>query len=131
MDFFILRSQVKFNIAGCVIVLIVFLTTLITTFTFLQNKALSLIPLLSLFIISFNTIALVFNIMRFKVVNNMIDGKLKLDLKFLKLLILKTLHDDQEEILNENKLKIFNIVEEDNSVKYINKSLLDESTKNE
>jgi hypothetical protein len=109
MDFFMLQSQVKLNILGSLFVLIVFSVTLVVTFSFLGNKALSLIPLCSLFIISISIVILIINVMRNKVIKKIISGEYKIDIKFLKLLILKVIYDKEEHILKNKREKLFSL----------------------
>lgn len=114
MDFKELKSQVSFNIIGSILLIVIFLITLISTFTFLESKILSLVPLFSLFIISISIVILVVNIMRYRVAERMIDGMLKLDIKFLKLLILKVMSEEDEvkskkKDKEEKEFKIFSL----------------------
>jgi small-conductance mechanosensitive channel len=92
-----LQEQMQYNIIGTVIFFIVSLITLITTFNFLQIKSLSLIPLASLILISVSLIALFVNYIRYTVINKVIKGEYRIDEKFLKLVILKTKMEEQEE----------------------------------
>ena len=98
------------NIFGSVLLLAIFLITLISTFTFLQNKNLNLIPLFSLFIVSISIIVLFVNTIRFKVLKKIEEGEYNLDYDFLKLYILKKFFEQ------ENIFKIIS-QEEENLIK--------------
>lgn len=92
------------NIIGSALLLVIFLITLISTFTFLQNKNLNLIPLFSLFIVSISIIILVVNVIRYKVIKKIKAGEYQIDESFLKLYILKKYfeqHNIFERIKNE------------------------------
>jgi hypothetical protein len=89
-----LRDQIRSNIITSVIVFIIFFITLIATFTLLENKALSLIPLFSLFVLSVTLMFMILNIIRYNVITKVIEGEMKIDHHFLKLLILKKKHED-------------------------------------
>jgi len=106
------------NIFGSVFLLLIFLITLISTFTFLQNKNLNLIPLFSLFIVSISIIVLFVNFVRFKVLKKIEEGEYTLDYDFLKLYILKKYFEQENifKIINnekENKLKDEKFSDED------------------
>lgn len=94
-DLISLRKQIKMNILGSILLLVIFLSTLISTFTFLQNKNLNLIPLFSLFIVSISIIILFVNTIRFKVLKKIEQGEYKLDEQFLKLYILKKYYEHE------------------------------------
>jgi len=87
------------NIYGSILILIIFLITLISTFTFLQNKNLNLIPLFSLFILSISIIALFVNAIRYKVLKKIEKGDYILDYEFLRLYILKK-YFEQENVFD-------------------------------
>jgi hypothetical protein len=91
-----LRKQVSLNIIASVVLLLIFFVTLVSTFTFLEVKSLSLIPLLSIFVVAFAIICLAVNVIRYRVINKVINGDYKIDKKFLKLFILKTIADTHE-----------------------------------
>lgn len=103
------------NIYGSVLLLVIFLITLISTFTFLQNKNLNLIPLFSLFIVSFSIIVLLVNVIRFKVLKKIGEGEYTLDDDFLKLYILKK-YFEQENIFkiidHEKEIKVKEVKED-------------------
>jgi hypothetical protein len=91
------------NIFGSILLLVIFLITLISTFTFLQNINLNLIPLFSLFIVSISIILLIVNIIRFNVLKKVEKGEFIIDQEFLKLYILKK-YFEKKEILRKNEL---------------------------
>jgi hypothetical protein len=108
-DFEHLKSQVKFNIFGSVVLLLVFLITLIATFTFLNNKSLSLIPLTSLFIVSVSIVLLIINLIRYSVIKKIIKGEYVIDYNFLKLLIIKLIYEDYDYYIKNRREKVFAI----------------------
>ncbi len=91
------------NIFGSILLLVIFLITLISTFTFLQNINLNLIPLFSLFIVSISIILLIVNIIRYNVLKKVEKGEFIIDQDFLKLYILKK-YFEKKEILKKNEL---------------------------
>jgi hypothetical protein len=102
-DIDILKKQIKMNIFGSILLLVIFLITLISTFTFLQNINLNLIPLFSLFIVSISIILLIVNIIRYNVLKKVEKGEFIIDQDFLKLYILKK-YFEKKEILKKNEL---------------------------
>ena len=94
------------NIIGSFILLITFLITLISTFSFLQNKNLNLIPLVSLFIVSLSVIILVVNSIRYKVLNKLKVGEFIVDEDFLKLYILKKYFEKENILKKDEKSKM-------------------------
>jgi len=111
------------NIIGSILLLAFFLITLITTFTFLQNKNLNLIPLLSLFIVSISIIVLFVNAIRFKVLKKIEEGEYYLDDDFLKLYILKKYFEI------ENIFKVISH-EKENKIEEIKENKIEEIKEN-
>ncbi len=116
-DYIKLKSQVKFNIIGCILLLIVFLVTLVATFTFLEFKSLSLIPLFSLFVISLSIVLLIINFIRFTVINKLIKGEYKIDHKFLKLLLIKLILDFEDYNTEYLGLQFYSNIKEEKLIK--------------
>ena len=91
------------NLFGSAILLTIFLITLISTFTFLQNINLNFIPLFSLFIVSISIVFLIVNTIRFNVLKKVENGEFVIDDNFLRLYILKK-YFEKKEILRKNEL---------------------------
>jgi hypothetical protein len=91
------------NIFGSILLLVIFLITLVSTFTFLQNKNLNLIPLFSLFIVSISIIVLFVNAIRFKVLRKIEEGEYILDDDFFKLYILKKYFEQENMFKMKNQ----------------------------
>jgi hypothetical protein len=89
-----LHSQIRINITTSFIITIVFLFTLIATFSLLENKALSLIPLFSLFVVSISIMFLILNIFRYLVISKVISREYEIDKSFLNLLIKKKHYEE-------------------------------------
>ena len=66
-----------------------FLILLIITFRYLEYKSLNIIPLISLIILTIILLFLIINFARLNIINKVIRGKYKLDLRFIKLNIHK------------------------------------------
>jgi hypothetical protein len=80
--------------------------TLLATFTLLENKALSLIPLFSLFVVSISIMFFILNVIRYRVIDGVINGEYIIDKRFLLLLIKKKNYEDtvyDKKKINENK----------------------------
>ena len=92
-----LSSQVKLNIIVSLIIFISSIVTLISTFTFLQTRSLSFIPLVSIFASSVSVFLLIINVIRFNVIGKVIEGEYKIDPIFLKLLFCKLIIDEEEQ----------------------------------
>ena len=71
------------------ILIVIFLTVIIITFSYLENKSLSLIPLFSLIILTIIISLFLINVLRLKVIEKVIDGRYKLDRKFIFLVLYK------------------------------------------
>ncbi len=81
-------------------VLIFFLLLLIITFKYLEVSSLSMIPLISLFVITTALLILILNILRVKVINKVINKEYIINQKILKLYIYK---NKQLENIEEKK----------------------------
>jgi len=95
-----------------------FLILLIITFRYLENKSLSIIPLISLIILTIILLFLIINFARLKIINKVIEGKYKLDLRFIKL----NIHKMQ---------KMLKLEEETNNLSYECGQLIDDCAKKE
>lgn len=71
------------------ILLIIFSTVLIITFSYLENKALSLIPLLSLIIITVFICFFILYLLRLNMITKIINGQHKIDRKYIFLILYK------------------------------------------
>jgi hypothetical protein len=98
-EYNLVRRTVLSWIIGLVITIVAFFTILIVTFRYLEVKSLSIIPLLSLIIITISLLVLVVNFSRLSVINKVITGTYKLDHRFLKLCI----HRTKRQIENEKE----------------------------
>jgi hypothetical protein len=94
----------------------VFLITLIATFSLLENKALSLIPLFSLFVVSISIMFLILNIFRYIIISRVISGEYEIDHNFLKLLIKKKHYE-------ENIFKINSVTTDEKLTSPIDRSI--------
>ena len=106
-DFTELRRKVIQLIVISIFISLFFLCLLIITFRYLQIKSLSIIPIFSLLILAGAIVILTLNFIRLNIVNSVISGDLKINKKFLRLLMIcfkaeeiqdtSTLHKECEE----------------------------------
>jgi len=82
------------------ILIIIFLTVIIVTFSYLENKTLALIPLISLIILTIILTLFLINILRLKVIEKVIDGRYTLDRKFIFLYLYKLKKEENEDTMN-------------------------------
>lgn len=83
------KSKLNTIIIWLIVLLAIFSTILVFTFKFLEQSSLSLIPLLSLFIITFVIVFLIINVIRHKIINKVISGEYELDSDYLMLYLFK------------------------------------------
>jgi hypothetical protein len=83
------KSKLNRIIVWLIALLSIFTAVLVFTFKFLDGNSLSLIPLFSLFIITFAIVFLIINIIRYKVINKVISGEYELNTDYLLLYLYK------------------------------------------
>jgi len=92
-------EQIKKGLVKLIIFMFIlfasFLVILIFTFKFLDRKSLSLIPIISLFIVTISITLLFINIARYKVINKVIEKEYIIDEKYIMLYIyqMKTINE--------------------------------------
>jgi hypothetical protein len=96
-EYSVVKNKLITIIVTWILVFIFFFTILIVTFRYLEVKALSLIPLLSLFMITIAAFILIINGIRFIVINKVIRGEYYLDMKLLRLFIYQMKRSEEEE----------------------------------
>lgn len=96
-NFLAVRKSLVWMLICLSILIAILLAILIITFTYLENKSLSLIPLFSLIIITILILFLTINIIRLKVINKFINQEYEIDRKFVYLCIYKLSIEEQED----------------------------------
>ena len=104
-----LKRRLIYVLILLTILIIIFLSCIILTFSYLENKELSLIPLISLIILTIVFSLFLINILRLNVIEKIIDGKYNLDKKFIFLMLYKLKKEEMEDILISNKYSYGNI----------------------
>jgi hypothetical protein len=82
-----IKKTLTWNLVVYFIFIIISFTIIIITFSFLENKALSLIPLISLITCTLLICIFVLNALRLRMINNLIDGEYKIDRKYIFLIL--------------------------------------------
>jgi len=90
------KSVVKILITLFIIILVL-LTMLIITFSYLENKSLSLIPLFTLIIITIIITFFIINLKRLKVISKVIYKEYQIDRKYAFLSLFKLLKEEKAE----------------------------------
>lgn len=92
-EFNLLKKKMSFNLVILCILLLFFCLGIITTFDYLNYQTLNFIPIIFIFLISGDLVFLILNFIRFDILNKTIHNNKRIDVEFLKLLILKFLHE--------------------------------------
>jgi len=79
------------------ILLVIFFSCIVLTFSYLENKELALIPLISLIILTIVFALFLINILRLKVIEKIIEGKYTLDKKLIFLILYKLKKEEIED----------------------------------
>jgi hypothetical protein len=111
------------------ILIIIFLSVIIVTFSYLENKSLSLIPLFSLIILTIIFSLFLINFLRLKLIDKIIDGRYKLDKKLIFLMLYKLKKEELEDMnfeintnpsIMETCIGVGNISNNNNFIAYSN-----------
>jgi hypothetical protein len=92
-----LKKSIVWILVALTIFIVVLVSILIVTFTFLENKSLSLIPLFTLIVITIIITFFIINIMRLRVIDKVINLDYEIDKKYVFLSIYKLLKEEKED----------------------------------
>ena len=93
---------------------VVSLILLILTFNFLENKSLSTIPLISLFVLTIALMVFLINILKLRIANNIIDLNLIVDKQFIKKFIMMLDYK-----VNEHNISNADILSKNSKLSYL------------
>lgn len=88
-NYLTIKKNLIWHISGWVMSIAFFSIILGVTFKYLEYKSLSMIPLLSLIIITISMMFFLINYMRLRMINKVINGTFTLDKRLLKLFVFK------------------------------------------
>jgi len=91
------KNSVVWVLVSLAVFIVILITVLIITFTYLENKSLSLIPLFTLIVMTIIILFIILNIMRLRVIHKVINGEYEIDKKYVFLSIYKLLKEEKED----------------------------------
>jgi len=92
-----IKKSVVWILISLSILIVLLLAILIITFTYLENKSLSLIPLFTLIVITIVITFFIINIKRLTVIEKLMNNEYEIDRKYVFLSIFKLLKEEKED----------------------------------
>lgn len=98
-----IKRHIQFTILSAVIFLALAIGTLLGTFHLLSNLKYSLIPIISLFIISISIVIIIIASFKYNKISQAIDGKIEIDNKMLRLIMYQISTNEKHSQIKKKK----------------------------